>query len=96
MKHIRSVTIFLILFSFVFADHGRAKHKRWKHKKRHKVKVVHKQPRLKISLGYNYFWRNWNFGYHHWNKYPSKDIVVINKEVIKNIETEDFDELFLI
>ena len=37
--------------------------------------------------------RNWNFGYHHWNKYPSKDIVVINKEVIKNIETEDFDEI---
>ena len=58
MKQIRSVTIFLILFSFVFADHGRSKHKRWKHKKRHKVKVVHKQPRLKISLGYNYFWRN--------------------------------------
>ena len=27
MKQIRSVTIFLILFSFVFADHGRAKHK---------------------------------------------------------------------
>ncbi len=93
MKYIRSVTIFLILFSFVFADHGRAKFKRWNHKKRHKVKVVHKQPRLKISLGYNYFWRNWNFGYHHWNKYPSKDIVVINKEVIKNIETEDFDEI---
>ena len=61
MKQIRSVTIFLILVSFVFADHGRAKHKRWKHKKRNKVKVVHKQPRLKISLGYNYFWRNWNF-----------------------------------
>ena len=93
MKQIRSVTIFLILFSLVFADHGRTKHKRLKHKKRHKVKVVHKQPRLKISLGHNYFWRNWNFGYHHWNKYPSKDIVVINKEVIKNLETEDFDEI---
>ena len=93
MKQIRSVTIFFILVSFVFADHGRAKHKKWKNKKRHKVKVVDKQPRLKISLGYNYFWRNWNFGYHHWNKYPSKDIVVINKEVIKNIETEDFDEI---
>lgn len=93
MKQIRLVTIFLILVSFVLADHGRAKHKRWKHRKRHKVKVVHKQPRLKISLGYNYFWRNWNFGYHHWNKYPSKDIIVINKEVIKNIETEDFDEI---
>ena len=93
MKHIRSVTIFLILFSFLFADHGRAKHKRWKHKKRHKVKVVHKQPRLKISLGYNYFWRNWNFGYNHWSKYPSKDLVFIDKEVINNIETEDFDEI---
>ena len=93
MKQIRLFTIFLILVSFVLADHGRAKHKRWKHKKRHKVKVVHKQPRLKISLGYNYFWRNWNFGYRHWNKYPNKDIVVINKEVIKNIETKDFNEI---
>ena len=95
MKQIRLVTIFLIFASFVFADHGRAKHKRWKHKKRHKIKVVHKQPRLKISLGYNYFWRNWNFGHRHWNKYPSKDIVVINKEVIKKIETNDFDEIIL-
>ena len=74
MKQIRSVTIFLILFSLVFADHGRRKHKRWNHKKKHKVKVVHKQPRLKISLGYNYFWRNWNFGYHNWKKYPSNNL----------------------
>ena len=93
MKQIRLVTIFLILASFVFADHGRAKHKRWKHKKRHKIKVVHKQPRLKISLGYNYFWRNWNFGYHHWNKHRSNNIVVVNKDVIRNIETIDFDEI---
>ena len=93
MKQIRSVTIFLILASFVFADHGRAKHKRWKHKKKHKIKVVHKQPRLKISLGYNYFWRNWNFGYHHWNKHQSNNIVVVNKDVTRNIETIDFDEI---
>ena len=32
-------------------------------------------------------------GYRNWNKYPSKDIVVINKEVIKNFENEDFDEI---
>ena len=93
MKQIRLVTIFLILASFVFADHGRAKHKRWKHKKKHKIKVVHKQPRLKISLGYNYFWRNWNFGYHHWNKHQSNNIVVVNKDVTRNIETIDFDEI---
>ena len=93
MKHIRSVTIFLILFSFVFADHGRAKHKRWKHKKRHKIKVVHKQPRLKISLGYNYFWRDWNLGYHRWSKHQSNNIVVVNKDVTRNIETKDFDEI---
>ena len=93
MKQIRLVTIFLILASFVFADHGRAKHKRWKHKKKHKIKVVHKQPRLKISLGYNYFWRNWNFGYHHWNKHQFNNIVVVNKDVTKNIETIDFDEI---
>ena len=93
MKQIKSVIIYLILASFVLADHGRAKHKRWKHKKRHKIKVVHKQPRLKISLGYNYFWRNWNFGYHHWGKQQSKNIVVVNKNVIKNIETADFDEI---
>ena len=93
MKQIRSVIIFLIFASFLFADHGRAKHKRWKHKNRHKIKVVHKQPRLKISLGYNYFWRNWNFGYHLWNKHQSKNIVVVNKDVIRNIETLDFDEI---
>ena len=93
MKQIRLVTIFLILASFVFADHGRAKHKRWKHKKKHKIKVIHKQPRLKISLGYNYLWRNWNFGYHHWNKHQFNNIVVVNKDVTKNIETIDFDEI---
>ena len=93
MKQIRLVTIFLILASFVFADHGRAKHKRWKHKKKHKIKGVHKHPRLKISLGYNYFWRNWNFGYHHWNKHQSNNIVVVNKDVTRNIETIDFDEI---
>ena len=93
MRQIRSVTIFLILASFVFADHGRIKHKRWKHKKRHKIKVVHKQPRLKLSLGYNYLWRNWNFGYHHWNRLQSNKIVVINKDVNSNIETKDFDEI---
>ena len=93
MKQIRLVIIFLILASFVFADHGRAKHKRWKHKKRHKINVVHKQPRLKISLGYNYFWRKWNFGYHHWNKHQSNNIVVVNKDVTRNIETKDFDEI---
>ena len=93
MKQIRLIIIFLILASFVFADHGRAKHKRWKHKKRHRTKVVHTQPRLKISLGYNYFWHNWNFGYHHWNQHQSKNIVVVNKDVIRNIETIDFDEI---
>ena len=93
MKHIRLVIIFLILASFMFADHGRGKHKRWKHKKRHKIKVVHKQPRLKLSLGYNYFWRNWNFGYSHWNKHHSNNIVVVNKDVTRNIETKDFDEI---
>ena len=93
MKQIRLVTIFLILYSLLFADHGRSKHNRWKHKKRNKIKVVHKQPRLKISLGYNYFWRNWNFGYHHWNKHQSNNIVVVNKDVTRNIETIDFDEI---
>lgn len=93
MKQIRSVTIFLILASIVFADHGRTKHKRWKHKKRHKIKVVHKQPRLKLSLGYNYFWRNWNFGYHHWNRHYSNNIVVVKKDVTRTIETKDFDEI---
>ena len=93
MKQIKSVIIYLILASFVLADHGRAKHKRWKHKKRHNIKVVHKQPRLKISLGYNYFWPKWNFGHYYWNKHQSKNIVVINKDVIRNIETTDFDEI---
>ena len=74
----------------MLAEHGRAKHKRWKHKKRYKINVVHKQPRLKISLGYNYFWRNWYFGYHLWNKHQSKNIFVVNKDVIRNIETIDF------
>ena len=54
---------------------------------------MHKQPRLKLSLGYNYFWRNWNFGYHHWNRHHSNNIVVVNKDVTRNIETKDFDEI---
>ena len=93
MKQIRSVTFFLILASFVFADHGRAKHKRWKHKKRHKINVVHKQPRLKLSLGYNYFWRNWNFGYHHWNRHHSNNIIVVTEDVTRNTGAKDFDEI---
>ena len=60
MKYFKIIVLSIIMLSFSIANHGRKKHKNRKHRKAHSVRVVHKHPKVKISLGYNYFWRNWN------------------------------------
>ena len=93
MKYIKIIVLSIIILSFSFADHGRKKHKKKKHRRSHPVRVVHKHPRLKISLGYNYFWRNWNMGYHSYKKYHSDDIIIINKETNKSDSIDDVDTI---
>ena len=51
MKYIKIIVLSIIMLSFSFADHGRKKHKKKQHRKSHSVRVVHKHPKLKISLG---------------------------------------------
>ena len=88
MKNIKIIVLLIIMVSFSFADHGRKKHKKKKHRKSHSVRVLHKQPKFKISLGYNYFWRNWNMDYRLQRKYYSNDVIIVNKETNK-IDTVD-------
>ena len=93
MKCIKIIILSIIMLSYSLADHGRRKHKKKKHRKSHSVRVVHKQPKLKISLGYNYFWRNWNMGYRSYKKYPSDDVIIINKEINKSDSIEHIDTI---
>ncbi len=93
MKYFKIIALSIIMLSFSFADHGRKKHKKKKHRKSHPVRVVHKHPKLKISLGYNYFWRNWNMGYHSYKKYHSDDVIIINKEINKSDSIDDVDTI---
>ena len=81
------------MVTFSFADHGRKKHKKKKHRKSHSVRVVHKHPKLKISLGYNYFWRNWNMDYRLHRKHYSNDVIIVNKETNKRDTVDNVDTI---
>ena len=93
MKNIKIIVLLIIMVSFSFADHGRKKHKKKKHRKSHSVRVVHKHPKLKISLGYNYFWRNWNMDYRLHRKHYSHDVIIVNKETNKRHTVDNVDTI---
>ena len=93
MNNIKIIFLSIIIFSFSFADHGRKKHKKKKYRKSHSVRVVHKHPKLRISLGYNYFWRNWSTDYRPYDKYRSNEVIIVNKKTNKSDTVDDVDTI---
>jgi|TARA_X000001036_G_C20487008_1_gene728183 hypothetical protein len=90
MRYIKIILFLVISFSLVFPHHG--KHKRWKHKKKHHIRKVHKKPKINISLGYNYMWPKWRWNYNSCNRHHSKEIVVVQNESNSN-KNQSVDEV---
>ena len=90
MRYFRILLFLVITSSFLFPHNGR--HKGWKHKKKHKIRKIHKKPRVNIRLGYNYFWPSsgWN---HRWcYRHKSKNIVVVQDDKYTN-DNDYVDEI---
>ena len=78
MYYIKIILFLVISFSLAFSHNG--KHKRWKHKKKHRVHKIHKKPKINISLGYNYMWPRWKWNYNYCHRLHSKKILVVQDE----------------
>ena len=78
MRYIKIVLFLVFSFSLAFSHGG--KHKRWKHKKKHRVHKIHKKPKINISLGYNYIWPSWKWNYNYCHRTHSKKIVVVQDQ----------------
>ena len=90
MRYFRILLFLVITSSFLFPHNGR--HKGWKHKKKHKIRKIHKKPRVDIRLGYNYSWPGWGWNHRWCYRHNSRDIVVVQNE--KNIkEDNSVDEI---
>ena len=90
MRYFRILLFLVITSSFLFPHNGR--HKGWKHKKKHKIRKIHKKPRVNIKLGYNYFWPSWGWNHRWCYRNNSRDIVVVQNE--KNTkEDNSVDEI---
>ena len=90
MRYFRILLFLVITSSFLFPHNGR--HKGWKHKKKHKIRKIHKKPRVNIRLGYNYSWPSWGWNHRWCYRHSSRDIVVVqNEENIK--ENNSIDEI---
>ena len=90
MRYFRILLFLVITSSFLFPHNGR--HKGWKHKKKHKIRKIHKKPRVNIRLGYNYSWPSWGWNHRWCYRHSSRDIVVVqNQENIK--ENNSIDEI---
>ena len=85
MRYFRILLFLVITSSFLFPHNGR--HKGWKHKKKHKIRKIHKKPRVNIRLGYNYSWPSWGWNHRWCYRYNSRDIVILNND--KNINDND-------
>ena len=85
MRYIKIVLFLVFSFSLAFSHGG--KHKRWKHKKKHRVHKIHKKPKINISLGYNYMWPRWKWNNNYCHRLHSKKIVVVQDE--SNSDTHD-------
>ena len=75
MRYFRILLFLVITSSFLFPHNGR--HKGWKHKKKHKIRKIHKKPRVNIRLGYNYYWPSWGWNHRWCYRHNSRDIVVV-------------------
>jgi len=86
MRYFRILLFLVITSSFLFPHNGR--HKGWKHKKKqHKIRKIHKKPRVNIRLGYNYSWPSWGWNHRWCYRKNSRDIVVVQND--KNTEERD-------
>ena len=85
MRYFRIFLFLVITSSFLFPHNGR--HKGWKHKKKHKIRKIHKKPRVNIRLGYNYSWPSWGWNHRWCYRHNSRDIVVLQNE--KNTKEDD-------
>ena len=90
MRYFKILLFLVITSSFLFPHNGR--HKGWKHKKKHKIRKIHKKPRVNIRLGYNYSWPSWGWNHRWCYRHNSRDIVVVQNE--KNTkEDNSVDEI---
>ena len=85
MRYFRILLFLVITSSFLFPHNG--KHKGWKHKKKHKIRKIHKKPRVNIRLGYNYYWPSWGWSHRWCYRHNSRDIVVVQND--KNTNKDD-------
>ncbi len=85
MRYFRILLFLVITSSFLFPHNGR--HKGWKHKKKHKIRKIHKKPRVNIRLGYNYYWPSWGWSHRWCYRHNSRDIVVVQND--KNTNKDD-------
>tara|TARA_B100000686_G_scaffold278407_1_gene298364 strand:+ start:98 stop:466 length:369 start_codon:yes stop_codon:yes gene_type:complete len=90
MRYFRILLFLVITSSFLFPHNGR--HKGWKHKKKHKIRKIHKKPRVNIRLGYNYYWPSWGWGHRWCYRHNSRDIVVVKNDKTTN-EDDSVDEI---
>ena len=90
MRYFRILLFLVITSSFLFPHNGR--HKGWKHKKKHKIKKIHKKPRVNIRLGYNYFWPSWGWNHRWCYRHDSRDVVVVQNDKTTN-EDNSVDEI---
>ena len=90
MRYFRILLFLVITSSFLFPHNGR--HKGWKHKKKHKIRKIHKKPRVNIRLGYNYFWPSWGWNHRWCYRHNSRDIVVVQNDKTTN-EDDSVDEI---
>ena len=90
MRYFRILLFLVITSSFLFPHNGR--HKGWKHKKKHKIRKIHKKPRVNIRLGYNYYWPSWGWSHRWCYRHNSRDIVVVQNDKTTN-EDNSVDEI---
>ena len=90
MRYFKILLFLVIISSFLFPHNGR--HKGWKHKKKHKIRKIHKKPRVNIRLGYNYFWPSWGWNHRWCYRHNSRDIVVVQNDKTTN-KDDSVDEI---
>ena len=90
MRYFKVLLFLVITSSFLFPHNGR--HKGWKHKKKHKIRKIHKKPRVNIRLGYNYSWPNWGWNHRWCYRHNSRDIVIMQNDKITN-DNDSVDEI---
>ena len=90
MRYFRIFLFLVITSSFLFPHNGR--HKGWKHKKKHKIRKIHKKPRVDIRLGYNYYWPSWGWSHRWCYRHNSRDIVVVQNDQTTN-KDDSVDEI---